>query len=126
LHDGPLPNDQRRLRALFDKLSRPQVRRAARALLLPPLLVAGYHDEHAPLWNGYSMRPWRSDARSYLDGLPRGSATLRGTPANAVWDSELSTAIAQHAVRIEEEVLPDLLADLARPAWTELWQRCAR
>jgi uncharacterized protein (TIGR02679 family) len=72
------------------------------------------------LWNRYSMRPWRFDTRSYLDQVPRGSSTLRGTPANAVWDSELSTAVAQHAVRIEEEaVLPDLLADLARPAWTE-------
>jgi uncharacterized protein (TIGR02679 family) len=69
------------------------------------------------LWHRYSLRPWRFDAQSYRDRLYCGSGALRGTPAVALWDADLSAAIERHGIRVEEEaVLPDLLSDLAGSA----------
>ncbi|MDG4785074.1 TIGR02679 family protein [Micromonospora sp. WMMD1102] len=60
-------------------------------------------------------RPWRYDAAEYLAAAPAAAPdSLHGTPVDAVWDPELSAAMRQRGVRVEEElVLDDLLLDLA-------------
>jgi uncharacterized protein (TIGR02679 family) len=69
------------------------------------------------LWSRFAVSPWRYDTRSYLDQASRSSGPLRGTPAEAAWDVELSGAISRRGVRLEEEaVLDDLLADLTMAA----------
>jgi uncharacterized protein (TIGR02679 family) len=59
-------------------------------------------------------QPWRFDAEAYLAALAVGGGALTGRPVNAPWDPKLRSALEQHGVRIDEElVLPELLADLA-------------
>jgi uncharacterized protein (TIGR02679 family) len=69
------------------------------------------------LWSRYPMQAWRFNTQSYLEQAHRQSGALRGKAADAAWDPELSSAIALHGVRVEEEaVLADLLADLEESA----------
>jgi uncharacterized protein (TIGR02679 family) len=71
------------------------------------------------LFSRYPVRPWRFDAESYLGQAHRPAAEMRGKRVEAVWDSELSGAIAHKGTRVEEEaVLDDLLADLTTFACT--------
>jgi uncharacterized protein (TIGR02679 family) len=60
--------------------------------------------------------PWRFDTAAYRTTLATATgATLTGRPVDAAWDPELRAALAQHALRIEEEqVLDELLDDLRR------------
>ncbi|MBX6722961.1 MAG: DUF2399 domain-containing protein, partial [Dactylosporangium sp.] len=61
----------------------------------------------------FPMRAWRFDTQSYVAGVSRRSAPLRGRPVTAVWDPDLRATIERHGVRVEEEaVLTDMLADL--------------
>jgi uncharacterized protein (TIGR02679 family) len=65
------------------------------------------------LWGRFPMRAWRFDTQSYVAGVSRRSAPLRGRPVTAVWDPDLRATIERHGVRVEEEaVLTDMLADL--------------
>ncbi|WP_214109183.1 TIGR02679 family protein [Acrocarpospora catenulata] len=58
------------------------------------------------------FQPWRFDTPSY-QAVPA-SAPLTGRPHPTPWAPDLSQAMAQRAVRVEEElVLSDLLTDLA-------------
>lgn len=58
--------------------------------------------------------PWRFDSAAYRAAAASElAAPLRGRPAVAGWDSELSAAMAELGRQVEEEaVLDDLLADL--------------
>ncbi|MFL5273858.1 MAG: TIGR02679 family protein [Anaeromyxobacteraceae bacterium] len=60
--------------------------------------------------------PWRFDARAYVDAVarvPRGPRLLGGR-VDSPWDPGLAAAMAEHGVAIpEEQVLPELLGDLA-------------
>ncbi|MER5640330.1 TIGR02679 family protein [Kitasatospora sp. NPDC002227] len=59
--------------------------------------------------------PWRYDTPAYLAAVHHGLGTplTTGIPAPTPWDPPLSSAIREHALRIEEEHLLDhLLADL--------------
>ena len=57
-------------------------------------------------------RPWRYDTAAYLKAASE--TRLTGRPVPTPWDPSLSTAMRHRAVRVEEEqVLTDLLADLA-------------
>ncbi|MGI8874506.1 MAG: TIGR02679 family protein [Egibacteraceae bacterium] len=99
------------------------VRTAAR-LLLERLSAAGarlvYHGDFdwaglriaTTVIAGHGARPWRLSTADYL-AAPAGRA-LRGAPADACWDARLAPAMARagHTVH-EEQVLADLLADLA-------------
>ncbi|MFY1668617.1 TIGR02679 family protein [Plantactinospora sp. WMMB334] len=59
-------------------------------------------------------RPWRYDTAGYLDAAPAAAPdSLPGIPVEASWDPELTAAMRQRGVRVEEElVLDDLLLDL--------------
>ncbi|MFD0266007.1 TIGR02679 family protein [Streptomyces sp. NPDC127106] len=60
-------------------------------------------------------RPWRFTAADYRAACLTGPAgpPLTGRPAEAPWDLELSDALAELGIRVEEErVLPALLSDL--------------
>ncbi|WP_449348159.1 DUF2399 domain-containing protein [Streptomyces xanthochromogenes] len=61
-------------------------------------------------------QPWRYTAEEYRAAVAAaGSAPLPLTEISALspWDPDLTTALAEHGVRIEEEaVLDSLLADL--------------
>lgn len=62
-------------------------------------------------------RPWRYTAADYraAAAATRLAPPLTGTPTTAPWDPDLSPALTELGVRIEEEtVLDGLLADLAR------------
>ncbi|MFJ5547357.1 TIGR02679 family protein [Streptomyces sp. NPDC093225] len=64
-----------------------------------------------------SWQPWRFTAAEYRDAVVNAPAgpPLSGHPAEAPWDPELSDALAELGVRVEEEtVLDQLLPDLAR------------
>ncbi|GAA1891035.1 TIGR02679 family protein [Streptantibioticus ferralitis] len=59
--------------------------------------------------------PWRYDTPSYLTAVERGlgAPLTTGSPIPTPWDPALSTAMARHGIRVEEEHLIDrLLADL--------------
>ena len=61
-------------------------------------------------------RPWRYDAFHYERAVTSGLGTmpLRGKPHSSPWDPALTTAMAEAGAAIyEEQVLSDLLADLA-------------
>ncbi|MDQ1045054.1 TIGR02679 family protein [Streptomyces sp. V4I2] len=61
-------------------------------------------------------QPWRYTAADYRTAAAATplAPPLTGTPANAAWDPDLSPALTELGVRIEEEaVLDTLLADLA-------------
>ncbi|MFL6055803.1 MAG: TIGR02679 family protein [Actinoallomurus sp.] len=59
-----------------------------------------------------AWRPWRFDAAAYLAAAS--TTPLTGRPSPTPWDPALATAMAERAVRVEEElVLNDLLTDLA-------------
>jgi len=101
-----------------------QVRTAAR-LLLDRLAAAGarlmYHGDFdwggVRIANGVMARcgalPWRYSSADYR-AAPAG-AVLKGSPASACWDSELKAAmLASGRAVYEEQVLADLLADLAQ------------
>ncbi|MFI5754755.1 TIGR02679 family protein [Streptomyces sp. NPDC051569] len=60
-------------------------------------------------------RPWRYTAADYRVAAPAGSGgpLLAGPPAEAPWDPDLSRALVELGVRVEEEMLLDvLLSDL--------------
>ncbi|MFJ3901297.1 TIGR02679 family protein [Streptomyces sp. NPDC090025] len=61
-------------------------------------------------------QPWRYTADEYRAAVAAGSpapSPLTGTAALSPWDPDLTAALAEHGVRIEEEaVLDSLLADL--------------
>jgi uncharacterized protein (TIGR02679 family) len=72
--------------------------------------------------SGSHWRPWRYDRDSYeavatATLAAHDAATpprLTGEPVSTPWDPDLATAMAHHDVRVEEELLLDiLLADLA-------------
>ncbi|MFJ2751022.1 TIGR02679 family protein [Streptomyces sp. NPDC087297] len=62
-------------------------------------------------------RPWRYTADDYRAAVAAAGPDLRpldGKPALSPWDPELALALAEHALRVEEEAVLDvLLADLA-------------
>lgn len=63
----------------------------------------------------FGAQPWRFTAPDYRAGLPRGGGPLGGSPTASPWDPALCAAMRQHRRRIEEEqILGDLLSDLAR------------
>ncbi|MFE1317924.1 TIGR02679 family protein [Kitasatospora phosalacinea] len=99
----------------------------AARVLLTGLAAAGsrlaYHGDFD--WGGVRIAtavlrlpgavPWRYDAPSYLAAVRNGHGAplTTGTPAPTPWDPSLSPALAEHALRVEEEHLLDhLLADL--------------
>jgi uncharacterized protein (TIGR02679 family) len=56
-------------------------------------------------------RPWRYDATAYLEAAS--DTPLAGRPTPTPWDPSLAEAMTGRGVRVEEEqVLPDLIADL--------------
>ncbi|MEU9098012.1 TIGR02679 family protein [Streptomyces sp. NPDC048361] len=61
-------------------------------------------------------RPWRYTADDYREAVAAtgtGSLPLSGKPAPSPWDPDLALALAEHGMRIEEEVVLDtLVADL--------------
>jgi len=58
--------------------------------------------------------PWRFSTDDYL--ATSGGTTLQGSPVAASWDPHLQTAMSESGRAIhEEQVLEDLLADLATP-----------
>jgi Protein of unknown function (DUF2398)/Protein of unknown function C-terminus (DUF2399) len=60
--------------------------------------------------------PWRQDADAYRSAADKDGPPLRGRPVTATWDPALTQAILELGVKVEEEqVLDDLLADLANP-----------
>jgi uncharacterized protein (TIGR02679 family) len=101
-----------------------QVKTAAR-LLLDRLAAAGarlmYHGDFD--WGGVRIAnvviarcgalPWRYSSADYRAAPP--GAALKGSSASACWDAELEDAmLASGRVVYEEQVLADLLADLAQ------------
>ncbi|MFK0220182.1 DUF2399 domain-containing protein [Streptomyces vinaceus] len=62
-------------------------------------------------------RPWRYTAADYREAVAVAGPDLRqlgGKPALSPWDPDLARALAEHALRVEEEAVLDLLlADLA-------------
>ncbi|ROR37723.1 TIGR02679 family protein [Kitasatospora cineracea] len=99
----------------------------AARVLLTALAAAGsplaYHGDFD--WGGVRIAtavlrlpgatPWRYDTPSYLAAVRDGHGTplTTGSPAPTPWDPALSPALAEHALRVEEERLLDLLlADL--------------
>ncbi|MBO2456372.1 TIGR02679 family protein [Actinomadura violacea] len=57
-------------------------------------------------------RPWRYDATAYREAAS--GTPLAGRPSPTPWDPALAPAMAERGVRVEEEqVLPDLITDLA-------------
>jgi uncharacterized protein (TIGR02679 family) len=63
----------------------------------------------------FGAAPWRFTASDYRRA-PAGPP-LRGTPATAPWDPGLPTAMTARGIAVhEEQVLDELLSDLARPA----------
>ncbi|MFI2371902.1 TIGR02679 family protein [Streptomyces sp. NPDC018833] len=64
-------------------------------------------------------RPWRYTAPHYRTAAAKAAEApeMTGSPAATPWDPELAVALAEHRVRVEEEmVLDDLLSDLDTPA----------
>ncbi|MFJ9547013.1 TIGR02679 family protein [Streptomyces erythrochromogenes] len=63
-------------------------------------------------------RPWRYTADDYREAVVAAGPDLRpleGKPAVSPWDPDLARALAEHALRVEEEAVLDvLLTDLAR------------
>jgi uncharacterized protein (TIGR02679 family) len=58
--------------------------------------------------------PWRFSTADYL--AREGGTPLRGRPAPAIWDPALAPAMQRRARRLhEEQVIDDLIADLAGP-----------
>lgn len=99
---------------------------AAATVLLRALAGAGaelaYHGDFD--WPGISIangiisrfgaRPWRLDAAAYRRAAAVGGPRLAGRPAGAIWDADLTAAMRELGVKVEEErVIDDLLADLA-------------
>jgi uncharacterized protein (TIGR02679 family) len=114
---------------------------SAATLRLLALLVADgahlmYHGDFD--WGGirianalrerFAWRPWRFDAPAYLSALASATGgALTGRPVDAAWDPELRSALEQHRVHVQEElVLPELLADLqpgtAKSATVSHWR----
>ncbi|APU44678.1 TIGR02679 family protein [Streptomyces sp. TN58] len=69
-------------------------------------------------------QPWRytaGDYRAAVAAAGPGPRPLDGKPAPSPWDPDLAAALAEHALRVEEEaVLDALLADLHREAEPKL------
>lgn len=101
--------------------------KTATTLLLTQLASAGvslaYHGDFD--WGGlrignhiirrHGAVTWRFDARHYLEH--RGGIELIGSPVAASWDAELMSAMVRAGRAIhEEQVLDDLLNDLAEPS----------
>ncbi|MFI1282203.1 TIGR02679 family protein [Streptomyces sp. NPDC020858] len=63
-------------------------------------------------------RPWRYTADDYREAVAAAGPDLRpldGKPALSPWDPDLALALTEHALRVEEEAVLDvLLTDLAR------------
>jgi uncharacterized protein (TIGR02679 family) len=102
---------------------------AAATVLLRALAAAGaellYHGDFD--WPGiviangilsrFGARPWRLSADAYRRAAAAGGPRLVGRPVAAAWDAELTAAMRELDVRVEEEgVIDELLADLARTA----------
>jgi uncharacterized protein (TIGR02679 family) len=98
---------------------------AACSSLLHSLLQAGgeplYHGDFdwpgITIANGvfgrFGMRPWRFDSSAYR-AAPYSGKALAGAPVQASWEPELTAAMQQRGMTVEEElVLEDLLHDLA-------------
>ncbi len=63
---------------------------------------------------GFGAVPWRMSAQDYRAVAEQGGRPLRGSPAEASWDPELTPAMRSYGVAIEEErTLDYLLIDLA-------------
>lgn len=64
----------------------------------------------------YGARPWRMGLSDYSAALARSdSEPLRGSPADSPWDPALAPSMVAHGRAImEERLIPELLADLAR------------
>lgn len=59
--------------------------------------------------------PWRYSTADYLAAAPRSTSPLNGPPVEARWDTELRRAMEAALAQVEEEdVVDDLLTDLAR------------
>lgn len=62
-------------------------------------------------------KPWRVSAADYVRSLTarRGALELAGPPIDARWDPQLRKVLSQHSLAVlEEQVLSDLLGDLAQ------------
>jgi uncharacterized protein (TIGR02679 family) len=101
---------------------------AAATLLLRQLGAAGarlrYHGDFdwpgLTIANGIIARfgalPWRLDADAYQLAAQPSGPRLRGAPVTATWDPSLTETMQRLGVKVEEEqVLDDLLTDLANP-----------
>jgi uncharacterized protein (TIGR02679 family) len=98
-------------------------------------LLQGLHESGAELhfqvdfdWGGVRIgnvllerlpeaKPWRVCAADYERALTakRGALELAGSPIDARWDSDLRRVLSQHSLAVlEEQVLSDLLCDLAQ------------
>lgn len=100
---------------------------SAAAYRLLELLAAGgaefaYHGDFD--WGGariaeavrrrFPWCPWRYDRASYEAALASGGGPLAGKPALTPWDPSLADALRDHGIRVEEELVLDvLLPDLA-------------
>jgi uncharacterized protein (TIGR02679 family) len=64
----------------------------------------------------YGASPWRMSVADYMAGLRAGEGVpLAGAPAGSPWDHELASALTREGSAVmEERILTDLLADLAR------------
>lgn len=63
----------------------------------------------------FGARPWRLDADAYRRAADAGGLPLAGRPVTAVWDGQLTAAMREAGIKVEEErVLEDLLHDLRR------------
>jgi uncharacterized protein (TIGR02679 family) len=98
---------------------------AAATVLLRALAEAGadllYHGDFdwpgITIANGiitrFGVRAWRLDAAAYRRAAAAGGPGLVGRPVRAIWDGELTGAMRELGVKVEEErVLDELLADL--------------
>ena len=99
---------------------------AATVRLLTQLSAAGatfrYHGDFD--WGGirianglfrrFGFSPWRFRARDYERMASSGSTPLLGKPVHADWDQNLTEAMTEFGIKIEEEaVLSDLILDLS-------------
>lgn len=65
----------------------------------------------------FSVEPWRMSAPDYLSAVSTTGLPLRGRPAVAGWDAELSASMRSHGKAVLEECVVDvLISDLIQPS----------
>ncbi len=58
--------------------------------------------------------PWRYGTADYLAAAGRARAPLTGPSVPATWDDTLRPAMERAQVQVEEDIVDDLLGDIAR------------